>query len=192
MRKSLIDFFQSGAERFRAIIITGTDPAFCAGLDLKEKPSTKDAQQFIGILQLIYESKAICIAAVNGAARGGGMMLVNACDLAISSKEASFGMPTTVPVSPGPGNQEELEERTAAWMQFAGKKISPDEAIHQEFLNKVVPHDHLLGSAKEWASQIASMDIQSVHKSKGLINMAPFANAIKKRSAHLTNSFKLV
>ena len=78
----------------RAIVITGTGPAFCAGADLKNPPgSVVDGAAsipFQDILTRILESETPVIAAVNGAAFAGGLGLIGAADIVITDEAAQF------------------------------------------------------------------------------------------------------
>jgi len=83
-----------GDETVRCIVITGNGPAFCAGADLKSPPgSVVDGKQSVpypDVLTRILESRKPVIAAINGAAFAGGLGLVSASDIVITSEEAKF------------------------------------------------------------------------------------------------------
>ena len=78
----------------RAIVVTGTDPAFCAGADLKSPPGAsvegRRSVPYPQVLTTIMESPKPVIAAVNGAAFAGGLGLVGASDIVVASAEAQF------------------------------------------------------------------------------------------------------
>jgi methylglutaconyl-CoA hydratase len=79
----------------RVVVLTGADPAFCAGADLKESRDGRDgrvaaAELFPAILQLIWDSAKPVICRVNGSARAGGIGLIAACDIAVASQSATF------------------------------------------------------------------------------------------------------
>jgi len=96
-------------EDVRAIVLTGADPAFCAGLDLEEvsagrldltEVEARDADAW----QVLQMLSTPTIAAVNGAAVTGGLELVLCCDLAIASEQARFAdTHTLVGLVPGWG-----------------------------------------------------------------------------------------
>ena len=76
----------------RVVVLTGSDPAFCSGADLKESRTSPGAAPglFPQILQLIWDSHKPVICRVNGSARAGGIGLVAACDIAVASQSATF------------------------------------------------------------------------------------------------------
>jgi enoyl-CoA hydratase/carnithine racemase len=81
------------------LVITGNGPAFCAGVDLSEKPDPTERHYAHGgnswgeTLEILRRHPAVIIAAVNGYALGGGLTLTHNCELAIASDQAQFGMP---------------------------------------------------------------------------------------------------
>ena len=78
----------------RSIVVTGTDPAFCAGADLKSPPGASiDGRRSVPypqVLTTIMESPKPVIAAVNGAAFAGGLGLVGASDIVVAAEEVQF------------------------------------------------------------------------------------------------------
>jgi methylglutaconyl-CoA hydratase len=76
----------------RVVVLTGADPAFCAGADLKESRDGRVAapELFPEILQLIWDSAKPVVCRVNGSARAGGIGLIAACDIAVASQSATF------------------------------------------------------------------------------------------------------
>lgn len=76
----------------RVVVLTGADPAFCAGADLKESRTRPAAapELFPEILQLLWDSGKPVICRVNGSARAGGIGLIAACDIAVAPASATF------------------------------------------------------------------------------------------------------
>ncbi|MEM6803753.1 MAG: enoyl-CoA hydratase/isomerase family protein [Bacteroidota bacterium] len=180
MRKELKSFL--AWVNFPFIILTGLGKGFCAGLDLKEEPTTEDAQDFMALLNSMYSHESIFLAAVNGAARGGGMMLINACDLAIGSESASFGMPSEVPIPDTEGGTQKLQNQTASWMFLAGKVISATEGMHLGILQEVVPHSQLLNEAHKRVNKLISSDLVKLNSFKKQINIPPFENQFRSKA----------
>jgi enoyl-CoA hydratase len=154
----------------RVIILTGADPAFCAGLDLKQLGSTGEnllagRPDRVGprgprrTLTWPDMTKPI-IAAVNGPAITGGFELALQCDILIASERARFGdTHVRVGVYPGGGMTALLPEavgiRKAIELSLTGNFITAEEALRLRLVNHVVPHDKLLSTARAIAGGIA-------------------------------------
>src|SRR5438132_651316 len=104
MIAQLSDAFRRAANdsAARCVILTGSGPAFCSGMDLDELRATlgpesdkvwSDATQLSTLYDFIYQLPKPTVAAVNGAAVAGGAGLVSVCDLALSVPDAKFGYP---------------------------------------------------------------------------------------------------
>lgn len=140
-------------ETVRAIVITGSDKAFCAGADitqihLMQQSPPLDPLVFDGLFEVLEPMNTPTIAAVQGMAFGGGCELVLGCDLAIAGESASFAVPEVkLGVLPGGGGTQRLvhalgkakamrmlltgEPVTAAWAESAGlvSDIVPDAEV---------------------------------------------------------------
>jgi enoyl-CoA hydratase len=164
-----------GDERVRAIVLTGADPAFCAGLDLKELGST-GANLGAGEWPAGAErstrapwpvlTKPI-IGAVNGSAVTGGLEIALQCDFLIASERARFAdTHARVGVMPGWGLTVLLPQaiglRRAKEMSLTGNFVDAAEALHLGLVNRVVPHDELVPTAVGLARDIASNDPDGV------------------------------
>lgn len=152
----------------RAIVLTGSDPVFCAGLDLAEVGSGVIDLAAIGergddpwvALQAISTPT---VAAVNGAAVTGGLELVLDCDLAIASERARFAdTHGRVGIHPSGGLTVLLPRyvgrRNALGMSLTGRFVDAAEARSMGLVNDVVPHDQLLDAAVDAAVAIAEAD----------------------------------
>jgi methylglutaconyl-CoA hydratase len=83
----------TGDASVRAIVLTHTPPAFCAGADLKERRSgPPDSAPFVGVLQRLMDADVPTIAAVNGPVRAGGIGLMAACDLVVVQRGLTFAL----------------------------------------------------------------------------------------------------
>lgn len=151
-----------------AIVLTGRDPAFCAGFDLR-RLSTEDRrtqQQRQGeppaFLGMLPDRDTPLIGAVNGAAVTGGLELALACDMLIASERARFAdTHARVGVMPGGGLTIRLPAligpNRARQMSFTGDFIDAATAYEWGLVNEVVPHGELLERAHTVASSIASI-----------------------------------
>ena len=141
-----------------AIVLTGADPAFCAGLDLRDLgvDQLRDLPRFI---DAAAASGVPIIAAVNGAAVTGGFELALACDFMIASERARFAdTHLRVGVYPGPVAVD-LPRRVgmayAREMSLTGDFVDAAEALRIGLVNHVVPHEQLLDAAMAKARSIA-------------------------------------
>lgn len=150
------------------IILTGADPAFSAGLDLKELGSTgqnlgstNETPRVLGDepnYPWAPTTKPI-IGAVNGVAITGGFELALQCDILIASERAAFGdTHTRVGILPGWGLSVLLPQavgvRRALEMSLTGNFMMADEALHFGLVNHVVPHDELIPRARKLATDM--------------------------------------
>ena len=165
----------------KVVIITGSGSAFCSGVDLKEArqnpagwspPDTLENRRSLwhGVQDEIRLHPAIVIAAVNGVALGGGVTLVNTCDLAIASETAEFGMPEVsfgaFPGLAGPSTMLRTSMKRAAFMVLTGNRISAQEAQEWGLINLVVSADELQSEAILLARRIATFNAHTLEFSK--------------------------
>lgn len=155
----------------RVVVLTGTDPAFCAGLDLKEaaRDSEAYARQFAEkdcISQVSRVSKPV-IGAVNGPAFTGGLEIALGCDFLVASERAIFAdTHVRVGVLPGGGMTARLPRVVGAAyarrMSFTGNVIDAPEALRVGLVTEVVPHQQLLARTRELAVAIAEQPSRTV------------------------------
>ena len=171
----VFDLYANDPE-MRVAIITGTgDRAFCVGTDLKELSRTNDHRKppggFCGITTRFDLYKPV-IAAVNGLCLGGGAEIVAACDLAIASEHAEFGLvePRVGLAALGGGALQrlarEMPMKDAMMMILTGKRISAQEALRTSFINQVVPKTELMTAARALANEILECAPLAVQASK--------------------------
>jgi enoyl-CoA hydratase len=160
-------------------ILTGADPAFCAGLDLRELGSTAanlrgggDREHPNPFIVLWGMTKPV-IGAINGAAVTGGFELALGCDFLIASERARFGdTHARVGVTPGGGMSVFLPQaiglRRAKEMSLTGNFVDAHEALALGLVNRVVAHDELLPTARSLAADIVGNDQHAVRNLKEL------------------------
>jgi enoyl-CoA hydratase len=155
------------------IILTGTDPAFCAGLDLKELGSRPRAEGPVNDDPVVTkpwpELTKPVIGAVNGVAITGGFELALNCSFLIASENASFAdTHSRVGVMPGWGLTVLLPQavgvRKAREMSTTGNFLAAHEALLFGLVNHVVPHDQLLPFTREIAADIIGNDQPGVRR----------------------------
>lgn len=164
----------------RCIVITGADPAFCSGDDVRavmgggeknEGPMMPSTPRLTPAADAILHSNIPIIAAVNGAAVGWGMELALMADIRIASEKAKFGelfvlrgLCTDVT---GVGRLATVVGRDmAARLLFTGDVIPAEEALKIHLVSEVVAHEQLMLVAMELATKIAARPPLAVSKIK--------------------------
>ncbi len=151
-----------------AMVLTGADPAFCAGLDLRELERQGSALAVaVPAGRPVPELGTPLIGAVNGAAVTGGLELALHCDFLVASERAQFAdTHARIGIQPGWGLTVLLPEaiglRRAREMSGTGNFVSARTALEWGLVNHVVPHADLLGFARALAADIASNDTEAV------------------------------
>ncbi|HVF73551.1 MAG TPA: enoyl-CoA hydratase [Acidimicrobiales bacterium] len=151
-------------ERVRAIVLTGADPAFCAGLDLGALASESGGLRGRKWHSRPWpQTRKPVIGAVNGPAVTGGLEIALRCDFLVASERASFAdTHARVGILPGWGLSALLPHaigvRRAIEMSVTGNFMAADEALRFGLVNRVVPHPELLPAALALAEDIAGVD----------------------------------
>ncbi|MFT4656955.1 MAG: enoyl-CoA hydratase [Candidatus Aldehydirespiratoraceae bacterium] len=161
------------------LILTGTDPAFTAGLDLKELGSTGGnldsgsgaggGRNSDGVRGPFPKLSKPLIGAINGVAITGGFELALNCDFLVASEHAKFGdTHSRVGVMPGWGLTVLLPQaigvRRAREMSFTGNFMLADEALHFGLVNHVVAHADLLPFTRQIAANIIDNEQDGVRQ----------------------------
>lgn len=159
----------------RAIVLTGADPAFCAGFDLRDVGAGRRAggNEHPGYWGPFPPTRCPIIGAVNGAAVTGGLEIAVSCDLLIASERARFadthakvgmvpgwGLTIVLPRLIGPGR--------AIQMSLTGEFVDAPTALSWGLVNEVVPHDELIARAIEIGNQIGALDEGAVTEVRSL------------------------
>lgn len=154
----------------RAIVLTGSGRAFCAGIDLKElaaraergaavERSTLEAIQ--QITRTIVLGEKIVVAAVNGPAVGFGAELAVAADIRIAAEEATFAFPEVQRALFATGGSTHFLPRLVGlgraldWL-VSGRTVSAEEALAAGLVTRLVPREELLEVTLEEARRIAA------------------------------------
>jgi enoyl-CoA hydratase len=146
------------------VIVTGADPVFCAGLDLKELGASSDLPDLSP--QFPPMTKPV-IGAINGAAVTGGLELALYCDILIASEQARFAdTHARVGLLPTWGLSVRLPQKVgvglARRMSLTGDYLSATDALRAGLVTEVVPHDQLLASARAVAASIVGNNQNAV------------------------------
>jgi 2-(1,2-epoxy-1,2-dihydrophenyl)acetyl-CoA isomerase len=170
----------------RVVVLTGTGRAFCAGGDYKDNFSASAGMTMIQwrqriragvnrLVKLIVECEKPIIASVNGLAVGGGATIALACDIRIASEKAKFQFPFNgigltpefgcsymLPRLVGPGKALEL--------LYTAEFIVADEALRIGLVNRVVRHEDLEDSTREFVGKILKKPGSAIGMTKSLIH----------------------
>lgn len=149
------------------IVLTGADPAFCAGLDLTELGQADSPLAKAASGPVLPQLSTPLIGAINGAAITGGLELALACDFLIASDQAKFAdTHARMGILPGWGLTVELPGaiglRRARQMSATGNFVDAATALAWGLVNHVVPHADLLSFTMQVATDVASNDPAAV------------------------------
>jgi enoyl-CoA hydratase len=164
-------------DSIKVLILTGSGKAFVAGSDIKEFDATTPfVAHNIGRLgEMVEQLEKPVIAAVNGFCLGGGNEIAMACDIIIASEKAKFGQTEiNIGIIPGGGGTQRLQRLIgvcrAKELIFTGDIIRAEEAERLGLVNRVVPVDDLMSTAKEIAAKIATKSAAALKLAKQAIN----------------------
>lgn len=167
MQKDLLAAIQEVKEdnSLRVMVITGAGPVFCAGADLSymRGKASLELREYLGLFPLVTAGMAAMgkptIAAVNGLALAGGTGITMACDLAISSDQARFGVTETNvglwPMTIQSTMSRSLGRKRLLYLLMTGDTIDAWEAERIGMINKVVPQDRLEDAWMELGTRLA-------------------------------------
>jgi enoyl-CoA hydratase len=175
---ALAEQFQQFADdpALRVAIITGSDPAFCAGLDLNDF-TAPDSPRHLAV-EVIVAAAALrkpIIGAINGAAMTGGMEIALACDFTVASEQARFGdTHSRIGALSGSGMGARLPHavgpRWAKQISYTAQPIDAATALRIGLVNEVKPHTELLAYVQQLARTIAAHDPQIIGIVKNTID----------------------
>ncbi|SFG94935.1 enoyl-CoA hydratase [Palleronia marisminoris] len=167
-------------EKVRAIIVTGSEKAFAAGVDIKEMAERSFVDVFMGDMfvrdvGVIERCRKPIIAAVSGYALGGGCELALMCDFIIASDSAKFGQPEiNLGIVAGLGGTQRLTrlvgKSKAMEMHLTGRFMDAEEAERSGLVSRVVPAKKLMDEAMSAAQKISEKSQIAVMAVKEAVN----------------------
>jgi enoyl-CoA hydratase len=161
------------------IVITGTEKAFAAGVDIKEMHTKTFVEaygsDFIAPFDKIGSIRKPIIAAVAGYALGGGCELAMSCDIILAADTAVFGQPEiNLGIMPGAGGTQRLTRAVgkakAMELCLTGRYMKAEEAERSNLVSRIVPAAELLEEAMKVADKIANLSQHAVMMIKEAIN----------------------
>src|SRR5688572_10148750 len=172
----------AGDLRCRVLILCGNGPVFCAGLDLQEVSIAggpeRSARALAGVYEAICLSPQITIAAAQGAAMGGGVGLLAACDLVVAADDLRIGFPEVrrglVAALVTALLRRQLPERVLRELVLLGQTITATDALRQGLVNRVVSSDRLAEETERLAGKVIQGAPVAIARTKSLLdNLAP-------------------
>ncbi|CAI5467933.1 unnamed protein product [Closterium sp. Yama58-4] len=163
------------------IIRSAVDGVFCAGADLKERKgmTQEEAEEFVSSLRGAFtdleDLPVPTVAAVEGAALGGGLEMLLACDIRVAGFNARFGLPeTSLAIIPGAGGTQRLPRLIGASrakeLIFTARIVRADEALSLGIVSHCVPAGTAYDTALEIARTILCNGPLAVQLAKEAIN----------------------
>lgn len=177
LRRALAEVFTrlDAAPHVKAIILAGSERAFCAGADLNEYVDAMPTEIIERKMDRLWSAISHCskpvIAAVRGHALGGGCELAMHADIIVASDRASFGQPEVkIGIMPGGGATQRL---TRAVGKFAamnillrGDPFTAQQALAMGLVSEVVADADVEARALQMATQLAALPVHSVRSIK--------------------------
>jgi enoyl-CoA hydratase/carnithine racemase len=188
-REALLAALEACRGTARVVVLRGSGPAFCAGIDLKEASaaaaeagdSTASWRAVNTVWNAVQDAirthPAIVIASVHGFALGGGSTLVNVADLAVAASDAQIGMPEigfgSYPGISGPAMQLRVSPKRAAYLVLTAERIDGTTAEQWGLVNKAVAPADLEAETLALAERVAQMDPVTLEWSKRALWQIP-------------------
>jgi enoyl-CoA hydratase/carnithine racemase len=181
--------------RVRVVLLTGAgERAFSAGADLKERSGFTEAQTraFVARIGDTFSALAALpqpsIAAINGAAFGGGLELALACDLRLASRSAVMGLTeTSLAIIPGAGGTQRLPAIVGAGrakeLIFTARRIDAARALEIGLVNAVAEPAGLRAAAEALAAEISANGPLAVAAAKSAVDLCATPMSLADRLA---------
>lgn len=170
---AVFDDFATDPQQWVAIV-TGAGRAFCAGNDLRYQAEggslERPASGFGGLTSRFNLDKPV-IAAVNGAAMGGGFEIALSCDIVVAADDAIFAMPEPRVGMAALASGLHRLPRTIGWQRamgiiLTGRRVTAREGESLGFINAVIPRDDVLDEARRWAALILECSPLAIRAAK--------------------------
>jgi methylglutaconyl-CoA hydratase len=171
----------------RAVVLTGADPVFSAGMDLKEsldssgtpeseQRAVADVQGIADVVNQLHRLSKPTIAALNGDAFAGGAGLAVACDFVIAAEHVRIGYPEVrrglVAAVVMQDLVRQIGDRRARFLLLTGEPISAPEAERWGLINRVVPSPSCLTEAVALAASLSASAPKALAATKRLLDEA--------------------
>lgn len=197
MRDELTECFDEleKDESVKAVLLTGGDEVFSAGMDVNELSTLFQGEvsdfiaSMVRYLNRIYTFKKPVVAAVSGIALGGGFNLATVCDLIVASETAIFGHPE-LKFGLNPlfdPLRRIVGTRKAKEITMLGEPIGAKEALRIGLVNKVCPPETFMEDARSVALELSKRSVKALEAVKRISDIVP---RLDKRAA-LEHEFEI-
>jgi len=189
MLAELISVFRDLHEKkgkVRVVILTGSGKSFCAGADLNwmrkmihysYEENLKDSNQVSECMHLLYTLPMPTIGRINGAAIGGGMGLVAACDIVVAQEDAVFSLSEVklglVPACISPYVIRRAGEARCREFFLSGERIAASKALAAGLVNEVVPLADLDDAVQHWTDRFLKNGPEALAVCKEFLEKVP-------------------
>lgn len=173
-------------DTIRVVALTGKGKSFCAGADLNWmreiidysfEQNLEESLQLAELHHQIYSLPKPTVAMVNGTAIGGGTGYLSACDIAITTDKAKFGLSEVklglVPAAISPYVVRKIGESKARQYFLTGERISAEKAREIGLINEVVPQERLQARVDEIIAQLLTSGPEALASCKELLYHVP-------------------
>lgn len=190
-------------KKIRVVIITGAGKAFQAGADIAELSVMAPMdilrwnEGIVRINAALEKLRQPVIAAINGAAMGGGLELAVSCTLRVMAESAKMGLPEVkLGIIPGTGGTQRLPrligKGRAAELLLTGAAVNAHEALDMGLVNRVAPDDGVLETAEELARAIIANAPIAVEMAKDALEIGkdlPLEHAVQYSQKNCVTCF---
>jgi len=173
----------------RVVIITGSGPSFCAGMDLEmlsalaqqtPQENQEDSRRMARMFRRIWSFPKPLIAAVNGHALAGGCGIATLCDFTLATPEAKFGY-TEVKIGFLPAIvsvflTRQIGDKRARDLLLTGRLVEAKEAKELGLVTEIIPADRLMARAEGLSEQLIAASPSSLTRAKRLLTSAAAAS----------------
>jgi 2-(1,2-epoxy-1,2-dihydrophenyl)acetyl-CoA isomerase len=178
----------------RAVYLTGTGKAFCAGQDLQEVVEDNEIdlphiveKHYNPIIMKIREIEKPVVCAVNGVAAGAGANIALACDIVVAKKSAKFIQAfSKIGLIPDSGGTYTLPRligiQRATALMMLGEPVSADDAVDMGMIYKAYPDDEFEEKAWELTKKLAGMPTKGLGLTKRAL-LSSYRNDLDKQLA---------
>jgi methylglutaconyl-CoA hydratase len=173
----------------RVMVLTGAGDVFSAGADLNwmkkvahytYDQNVQDALVFARMLEALYRLPKATIARVNGACMGGGVGLVSACDVGVSTRDAKYALREILlgiaPAAISPYVLRKIGEAQAHDYFLTGRTFDADRACQIGLINEVVDIADLDTATEKWIQRFLKAGPKAVAATKHLINRVSWSH----------------